>query len=114
LCIVDPPGRCFEKTFTHRGARQDDEEDEGSDGAGAEDAHWGASPLGRYLTDGGHTAAEILAAYYRTIANADGDTAATLLANHFLKEPNRFVDFVVKVCFDCFSGGCGRGLYLPH
>ncbi len=39
---------------------------------------------------------EVFQAYYRTIANGDGDTAATLLATYYLKEPNEFIDFVVK------------------
>ena len=66
----------YEHTHTHTlTRRQDDaEEGEGADGAGA------ASLLRHYLADGSHTAADICAAYCRSVANADGDTAAALLA----------------------------------
>ena len=42
------------------------------------------------------TVRDIFNAYYKSIANEDGDTAATLLASYYWKHPHDFVDFVVK------------------
>ena len=60
-----------------------------------DDDDWGKTPLGKCIVEGDRSVGEVFQAYYRSIANADGDTAATLLTTYYFKEPSEFVDFVV-------------------
>ena len=71
----------------------DDEGDEDKDNKG----DVGTSPLGHCIPLEKNTSVrDIFSAYYKSIANEDGDTAATLLASYYWKHPHDFVDFVVK------------------